>query len=134
MNNNIKKLSTHLIVALVVMIPLLVFGQDNKGLIPCDGVSANGGVECTWTHFFQVIGDVMKYVYILAFSISTVLFAYAGILLMTSQGDTGKVTQAKGIFKNVIIGITIMFLSYWVVWTILKGLKVDVDFYKILKG
>ena len=118
--------ATTLLVVSNLMIFSTVLGAE--GIVNCDGK------DCTWASFFGAIGAIMKYIYITAFSISTLLFAYAGVLLMTSQGDTGKVTQAKDIFKNVIIGITIMFLSYWGIYMLLKGLGVDQNFYQFLQG
>jgi hypothetical protein len=53
---------------------------------------------------------------------------------MSSQGDMGKVDKAKGIFKNVIIGLVIMALSYWAVWALLDKLGVGTEFYRFLSN
>jgi hypothetical protein len=41
-----------------------------------------------------------------------ILIMYAGFLFMTAQGDEKKVTKAKDIIRNAIIGVTIILLSY----------------------
>ena len=121
----------YLFAVLVLVIPSLIFANELSGIVPCDGTKED---PCTFVHFFAAIGEIMRYIYITSFSIATILFAYAGVLLMTSQGDTGKVQQAKNIFKNVIIGVSIMFLAYWGVWMLLRGLGVDQSFYELLTG
>ena len=102
--------------------------EGDTGLVGCSGV------DCNFNTFFATITSMLKYIYITAFSIATVLFAYAGILLMSSQGDMGKVDKAKGIFKNVIIGLVIMALSYWAVWALLDKLGVGTEFYRFLSN
>lgn len=100
--------------------------KGETGLVKCSGK------DCDFAKFFETVTDILKYIYIMAFSIATILFAYAGVLFMTSQGDTTKVDRAKGIFRNVIIGLVIMALSYWAVWFLLSQLGIDKSFYIFL--
>jgi len=130
MLNKGNKVIFHLVVALIILVPLITFGAE-KGLVGCDGTKED---PCDWAKFFELLGAMMRYIYVTVFSVATILFAYAGFLLMSSQGDPGKVTQAKDIFKNVIIGVSIMFLSYWAIWMLLRGLGVDTSFYQLLTG
>lgn len=104
------------------------------GLIECSGEFTNGVQDCNIETFFGTITEILKYIYITAFSIATILFAYAGILFMTAQGDSGKIDTAKGIFKSVIIGLVIMALSYWLVLQLLQRLGVGTEFYRFLSN
>jgi hypothetical protein len=58
-------------------------------------------------------GDFLKLVFDWAIpitgSIAVIMFVYAGYLYMTSQGDTGKIGEAKEIIVGVIVGVMLLF-------------------------
>lgn len=41
--------------------------------------------------------------------IAVIMFMYAGYLYMTSQGDSGKIGEAKEIIIGVIVGVMLLF-------------------------
>ena len=102
--------------------------DEETGYIACSGTN------CDLNAFMATVTNVMSNIYILSFSVATLLFIYAGFLLMSSGDDVSKRARAKGIFKNVIIGFIIMFLSYFFIWTLLKSLGVEADFLFFLTG
>jgi hypothetical protein len=119
------------IIPIFLLVFLTFIFSDNvfaDSIVKCDGP------DCNFTKFFESVTAILRSIYITSFSIATILFAYAGVLLMTSQGDTNKVDRARGIFKSVIIGLIIMAFSYWGVWFLLNQLGVGADFYQFLKN
>lgn len=69
----------------------------------------------TQTEFGSVnnFGDFLKLLFDWAIpvtgSIAVIMFIYAGYLYMTSQGDTGKIGEAKEIIVGVIVGVMLLF-------------------------
>lgn len=55
--------------------------------------------------FIQVLLGIVGVIFL-------VLAVYAGVLYMTAGGDTKKVTSAKDILKNSIIGLIIIVAAY----------------------
>ncbi len=55
-----------------------------------------------------IIGELLGLVGVLFL----VLMIYAGFLYMTAQGNEEQVEKAKGLIKNAIIGIVIVFMAY----------------------
>ncbi|MFA6994882.1 MAG: Ig-like domain-containing protein [Patescibacteria group bacterium] len=56
-------------------------------------------------------------------AIVVVIIMYAGFLWMTSDGEEEKITQAKGILKNAIIGLIIILSSFGIATYILAQLS-----------
>ncbi|MEK9152326.1 MAG: hypothetical protein AAB692_03080, partial [Patescibacteria group bacterium] len=47
-------------------------------------------------------------------TVFVVLMIYAGYLYMTAQGNEEQVEKAKGLIKNAVIGLVIVFTSYMI--------------------
>jgi len=47
--------------------------------------------------------------------VALIMFVYAGITLLTSAGDSGKVTKAKDTMLYAAIGLIVVFASYAIV-------------------
>jgi len=64
----------------------------------------------------MVVGRVIQIILSFLGAIAVLLVMYAGFLWMTSDGDEEKITRAKGILRNAIIGLIII-LSSWAIAT-----------------
>jgi hypothetical protein len=53
-------------------------------------------------------------VYFIAAPVATVMFLYAGFLLLTNRGNEGQVTKAKSIFSAVFWGL-VATLAAWLI-------------------
>lgn len=106
-------------------------GDSSGGFVKCGG---SGEEMCTLDHFFAMIVEVMRWGFRIGVSIATLMFAYAGLLIMTSGTNPERRAKAKGIFLNSAIGIVIMFISYGVIWFILQKLGVEAPFRQFLLG
>jgi hypothetical protein len=102
-------------------------GQD-LSLNPQTGLPND---TCDVDDINTLIMDILKLVFIFAGFIVAIMFMYAGFLLITSAGDTSKIQKARDIFRRVVIGFLIMFLSYILVKQLLKNIGA-VDFFKNL--
>jgi hypothetical protein len=70
------------------------------------------GIDTTNKKFVDYIQDIILYFIGFLALISLILFLYAGWLVLSSAGNEDNIKKAKGIFKYVIIGVLIIFLSY----------------------
>ncbi len=68
--------------------------------------------EGSETDLMTIIANLINVVLGLVGVILLILFIYAGFLWMTAGGDSDQVKKAKSIFKNAIIGLLIVVLSY----------------------
>ena len=119
-----KKTAKFLIfVFLLVLIamPLLSFAAEP--LVKCGTqVDAEGKITnpCGFNEFLGLINRVIKFVlFDLALPIAAIMFAWAGVLMVTAGGRTEKVGKAKRIFTNVAIGFIIAVIAWLIVRTIL---------------
>jgi len=55
--------------------------------------------------------------------IAVLMIIYSGFLWLTSQGNEEKVTKAKTLIQNAVIGLFIILASYSITWFIIKNLK-----------
>jgi hypothetical protein len=107
--------------------PTVVFAQST--LIPC-GFDLNGDKqvkdanppmlqsspheECYFNDVVTIAQNVINWlIFKLAMPLAAIMFAYAGFLYVTNQGNEGQVKQAHDIFTNVFIGLVIA-LAAWI--------------------
>jgi len=97
------------IFALFFIVPFAVSAQ---GLVPCGGETQPA---CDFNYFIQLIQNVIQFLmFTVAMPLAAVLFAWAGIMMLTAGGSEDKIKQAKEIFWWVFVGILIA-LSAWLV-------------------
>jgi len=117
---------------LFVVAPEFGFAQtvanpEDVDLVRCGG---EGEDMCTVTDFFDLLGRVMRWGFRLGVALATLMFAYAGLLLMSSFGKPAQISKAKSIFLRAAIGIIIMFVSYSAIWFLVTSLRVEQGFYQ----
>ena len=73
----------------------------------------------------QIVGGIIQAALGLLGIVLVVIIIYAGFLWMTAQGDDAKVTKAKGMIANAVIGMIIIFAAYaitnFVISALLQG-------------
>jgi len=118
--NNKFKIVIFLFVLLIMFSPVLVLAQDWPGLVPCDQ-------NCNCDQLMHLVNRVVNFIFVyLAIPILAIMFAYAGILLITAGGESASAkTKAKGIFTNAVSGFLIMAVSWIVIHSILEILGFD---------
>jgi hypothetical protein len=127
--NNIKKISI-ISLFLLMLVPTFTFAQtklpepdgagtsENNPLVQCK----NGVDNCSVQDGVNLIRSIIKLVFIFAGFIVAGMFMYAGFLLITSAGNPAQIQKAKDIFKRVVIGFLIMFVSYVLVKQLLTNI------------
>ena len=70
--------------------------------------------------FVSLINNVVRFLIGIASVFATIIFVYAGYLLVVSQGNPSNIEKAKGHFLNVLIGYIILLAAFLIVNTILS--------------
>ncbi len=71
---------------------------------------------------YSIVGGLIQVALTLVGVLLLIYLIYAGFLWMTAAGDGKKVTEAKEILKNVLIGIVIIFSAYAIANFVLTSL------------
>lgn len=65
----------------------------------------------TTNHTYNTYIDaILKYSITIGLALSTMMFVYAGIKYITSQGDSSKINDAKDIVTGTLIGFVMLLL------------------------
>ena len=115
-----------------LFMPIFAFadGLIPKQLVPCDGSAAS---PCDFPALIHGVQHVITFLLVVAAPIASILFAYAGFLYLTAQGDTGQVSKAHSIFLTVFLGLVFALAAWLVVNTISNALLGSSD-YSLLEG
>ena len=100
-----------------------IVSDPNQSLVPCTGV---GSSACDFNKLIELIKRVTNFLlFTLSISIAGIMFAYAGVLFLTSGGNASAKEKATSIFKKVLFGLIIALAAWLIVTTILGafGLK-----------
>jgi len=114
MKRKLKFLLTSIASTGSITLPLVVLAQDDpfqRAQSYTENVAAGAGVE-TGQDLPQIIGRIIN---VLLGFLGIILLAYilfAGFLWMTAGGDKEKVTKAKEMIKNAIIGLIIVIAAF----------------------
>lgn len=122
---NIKKIFLLVLILSAFGLPFFSYAQEWSGVVPCGKVvDVEGKVvdKCEFKDFMKLLNNVIDFILKkMILPIAAILFAYAGLLLVTSGGGEGK-TKAKGIFWNAFIGLIIALAAWLIIHTLLAVL------------
>lgn len=77
--------------------------------------------------FSSLVQVIAQWIFNLAIPIAVVMIVYAGVLFLTAQGDTGKVTKAKDVLKWAVVGLAIILIGSGFVTLIQSVLELGSD-------
>jgi hypothetical protein len=113
------------IVALIPFVSYLsmagaVFAADQGQLQTCDPTS-QFNVLCNLTagNFGSVVGSVISLMFVVAVVAALFYLVYGGFRWLISTGDKTKVSEAREHIIAAIIGLVVIFLSYFILNLIL---------------
>jgi len=90
--------------------------EFDQGLITCDGLET----ECTFEKLLLMVNKVIRFlIFVIGVPIVTLMFAYAGFVLLTSGGNPSKKDEAKSLILNATIGLIILLAAWLIVRTVL---------------
>ncbi|MBX4198285.1 pilin [Candidatus Parcubacteria bacterium] len=93
----------------------------NNAAEPSDFVSdeaTTDSTECDFADFITLIKNVINLLIVLSIPAVMIVLTWVGIILLTAQGDSGKITQAKSTAQSVVWGFVIILSAWLVVHTI----------------
>ena len=105
------------VMALILLVPDVSVAQSTFNVC--------SGNECTSCHFVKLIENVLDFLIVLSVLFATIMFVYAGFMMVTAAGNMGQVTKARAIFVDVVIGIVIVLSGYMIVDTVMKFIVGD---------
>ncbi|MFW6143693.1 MAG: hypothetical protein ACOC4Z_02110 [Patescibacteria group bacterium] len=76
----------------------------------------------------DVIGTILPNIFIGAGLLTFALLIIGGFKYLTAGGDEKAVMSAKDSITNAIIGLVIIFCSYWIMWIIQTIFGLDFGF------
>lgn len=92
--------------------------SEKGGLVPACPITG-----CGFPELILLISNIITFLlFTIATPLAALIFAYAGIMLLTSGGDTGKLKTAKKIIGNLLIGYVIALAAWLIINTILSKL------------
>ena len=97
----------------------LAFAGFHTGpIVPCGGSTQS---ECNLCHLWNLGSNIINFIsFNLAIPAAGLLFVVAGIFFLISGGDQDKITRARTIFTNTVIGLVIIFCSWLLIDTLFK--------------
>jgi hypothetical protein len=119
---NTFKFFLPVIIIMMFLVPVLSHAED-KGLVTCGKGTVVGGKvsdECGFKDFIIMINNIITFILEdFALPICAIMFAYAGISLVTSGGSSEGKTKAKSVFTNAVIGLALVAGAWLIVKTVL---------------
>jgi hypothetical protein len=95
---------------------LVYAGFVTGPIVPCKD-------NCNLCHLWKLASNIINFItFNLAIPVATLLFIAAGVIFLISGGNDQRVTLAKTIFTNVVIGLVIIFCSWLIIDTLVKTL------------
>ncbi len=127
-----KKLIATLALGFLALAPALVFAQDAprglKGAVNALQDTGQKGygidkaaIEGEYSAE-SVAGKIVNVLFSVLGIVFLVLMLYGGYIWMNARGDTEKVTKAKDLIAQAIIGLAIMLLAYVITEFVIKNL------------
>lgn len=74
---------------------------------------------CGWNEIGFVFENILKALFVIGLFIAAAMISYAGWLLLSQQGSPAARGKAKTIFKDIVIGLILLFGAYFIVDLIL---------------
>ncbi len=100
------------------------------GIVQCGKAGpllANGKQACSFADVIKLINSIIKILlFIIAPAIATCIVLYAGLLMLTSGGNTESVSKAKGLFSKAVIGLVIALCAWLLIKFILDKIGYNV--------
>jgi len=115
---------TIILLASVTLSPLFAYAAG--GVIPCDGQ------DCSFGSLVTLVQKILTFFLTAAPFVAAIIFAYGGVLYITSGGQSGKIEKAHKVFSFAVWGLLLVLGAWLIIFTIIKGLGVTDDSYWFL--
>jgi len=119
----------------IIAVPFIA-GAAGMLTVDCNvGDTVNGsktglGTACDFNALMGLVNKIIDFLlFIIATPLAALAIAYAGWLMISSGGSSEKVTKAKNIMFNLVIGYIIALAAWLIVHTILIQLGFNGEMY-----
>jgi len=109
-------------VAVCLNIPMFVYAQ--QGLVPCGRA---GQADCQTCHVVQLVSGVNAWLVGILSIVAAILFVIAGFRLVTSNGNSSVLQDAKNMIINAAIGFVIVLAAWLLLDLFMKSLLSDTE-------
>lgn len=117
-----QKLRTVVVYRLLVIITVAMFVTFPTVVAAQNGFVTCAGLDCQFCHLVSTGQNVLNWLVLIMAVVAGLLFAYAGLTLVTSAGNRTAQEKARNIFNNVIIGYLIVLAGWLLIDTTFKML------------
>lgn len=83
---------------------------------------------CGVPAFFQLLNNVMNWLFIIVMPIAGILIMYGGVLIMTAAGNVSRIAQGKSVITTAVVGIVIALCSWLIIYSVYNLLGVSNTF------
>lgn len=101
------------------------------GLVNSPKVKCSGP-ECGFDNLVQLMLEFIKWIINLGLIAVAGIFAYAGWLYLTAQGNPGKIKKAHSVFVKVFVGAIMATSAFVIIGMILKAFGVTENVLEVL--
>jgi hypothetical protein len=105
----------------ILSVPALLSAATTSpfNVVPCGNETGpEAATSCDFEDFIVLIKNIINVLIVLAIPATMIVFTWVGIMLLTAQGDSDKITRARGILQKVVTGFIIILLAWLVVHTL----------------
>jgi len=106
---------------LIIAAPFVVLAQGIGPIVPQNCGKA-GQPSCNFSHLIQLANSIINFLIRISSFLAAIAFTYVGWLYVTSGGDSGKKSEAKGILMKVVFGFVLVLGAWLIVKLILTSL------------
>ncbi|MFA5933926.1 MAG: pilin [Candidatus Paceibacterota bacterium] len=112
-----KKFFPYVLAFILLSAPTALFAA---GLVTCGGT---GEPQCDFSQVIIMINKIIRFlIFDISMPVLAIMFAYSGVLFMTSGENPKNRDKAKSMIKKALIGLVIAMSAWLIVVTILQGL------------
>ena len=127
-----KKLLAFIAPATYFLTPAIAFAEDPVLVDTClEGTEFSALCNLTAGNFGNIIGTVITLMFVVAVVIALAFLVWGGIKWILSGGDKSAVEAARNTIVAAIVGLVIVFLSYFILSVVLKFFNIDINNLKI---
>jgi len=116
----------------LLLLPLVAFAAP---IVPCGiddavarGLDASYAAPCGFNHFLIGINNVINFLIMIGGSIAAIVFAWAGILILTAGANESQMKKGREMFMPVVWGFVWMLSAWLLVKMVLTGLGLQTGF------
>jgi lysylphosphatidylglycerol synthetase-like protein (DUF2156 family) len=68
-----------------------------------------------------LVSNILNTIYLVAGVIAVAVIIYAGIIYVTSAGDSASITKAKNTILYAVVGLVVIIMAFAITWFVIKG-------------